>query len=181
MSSVTTYQVEDWFTADDLDSMGDEERYELLDGELFVVPSPTMRHQRTVAELLFLLRTAMPAGLRVVAAPMDVRFGPRRQVQPDLLVVPRALDDAVRVEQPPVLVVEILSRGTRGRDQTTKRRVYEKEGVPSYWLVDPDVPALTALELNDGTYTRVSHIEGDASWTAQRPFPVTVSPATLLR
>jgi Uma2 family endonuclease len=181
MASVTTYQVEEWFTADDLDGMGDEERYELIDGELFVVPSPTFRHQRVSGELHFVLRSVLPAGLRVVAAPMDVRFGPRRQVQPDLLVVPRSLDDAVRVEEPPLLVVEILSRGTRGRDQTTKRRVYEQAGVPSYWLIDPDVPSLTALELEDGAYVEVAHVEGEDSWAAQRPFPVTVSPAALLR
>jgi Uma2 family endonuclease len=180
MTSVTTYQVEEWFTADDLDAMGDDERYELLDGELFVVPSPTLRHQRVSAELHFLLRSALPAELRVVAAPMDVRLEPRRQVQPDLLVVPRALDDAVRVEEPPLLVVEILSRGTRGRDQTKKRRVYEQAGVPSFWLVDPDVPALTVLELSDGSYVQVARVEGNGSWTAQRPFPVTVSPAALL-
>jgi Uma2 family endonuclease len=181
MASVTTYQVEEWFTAEDIDSMGDEERYELVDGELFVVPSPTMRHQRISAELLVLLRNALPAELRVVAAPMDVRFGPRRQVQPDLLVVPRALDDAVRVEEPQLLVVEILSRGTRGRDQTTKRRVYEQAGVPSYWLIDPDVPSMTALEQEDGAYVEVAHVEGEGSFTARRPFPVTVSPAALLR
>ena len=56
----------------------------------------------------------------------------------------------------PLLVVEILSAGTRSRGQVTKRRAYEQEGVASYWIVDPKRPAVTALELCDGTYTEVA-------------------------
>lgn len=51
----------------------------------------------------------------------------------------------------------------------------------SYWLVDPVVPSLTVLELTEGAYREVVRVEGEQSWTAQRPFPVTVVPADLLR
>jgi Uma2 family endonuclease len=179
---MTTIPVDDWFTADDLDTLPDDgNRYELLDGELLVTPSPRVRHQAVSLELGVLLRQALPRGLRVLAAPMDVRFGPKRQLQPDLLVVRDEGLDAVRVESVPLLVVEILSRSTRSRDAVTKRRAYEQEGVASYWIIDADRPALTVLELQDGNYQQVAHVEGGRAWTASSPCPVTVVPADLLR
>lgn len=182
MTSMTTISVEDWFTADDLDSLPDDgNRYELLDGELLVTPSPRVRHQALSGELFMLLRQALPAGLRLLTAPMDVRFGPKRQLQPDLLVIRDEGLDAVRVESVPLLVVEILSPGTRSRDQVTKRRAYEQEGVASYWLVDPKRPTLTVLELDDGAYREVAHVERDQAWTATSPYPVRVLPADLVR
>jgi Uma2 family endonuclease len=182
MGSMTTYQVEDWFTADDLDSLPDDgNRYELLDGEVLVSPSPRVVHQAVQLELAYQLRQALPAGLRLLTAPMDVRFGPKRQLQPDLLVIRDEGLDAARVEAVPLLVVEILSRGTRSRDLVSKRRAYEQEGVASYWIVDPSVPSLTALELRDGRYVEVARVSRDQSWTARQPYDVTVVPAQLRR
>jgi Uma2 family endonuclease len=112
---------------------------------------------------------------------MDVRFGPKRQVQPDVLVIRDEGLDAVRVESVPLLVVEVLSRGTRSRYQVTKRRVYEQAGVPSYWIVDPKPPSLTALELRNGAYVEVARVTGKQSWTATLPYPVTIVPDDLLR
>jgi Uma2 family endonuclease len=140
-----------------------------------------VRHQAVSFELGVLLRQALPAGLRVLAAPMDVRFGPKRQLQPDLLVVNDEGLDGVRVESVPLLVVEILSPGTRSRDQVTKRRAYEQEGVTSYWIIDPKRAVLTVLELDGGSYLEVAHVEGGQAWTATLPYPVTVVPADLLR
>ena len=182
MTGMTSIPVEDWFTADDLDSLPDDgNRYELLDGQLLVTPSPRVVHQVVSLELALLLRQSLPAGLRLLTAPMDVRFGPKRQLQPDLLVIRDEGLDAVRVESVPLLVVEILSAGTRSRDQVTKRRAYEQEGVASYWIVDPTRPALTALELRDGAYVEVAHVVGEQAWTAEQPYTVTVVPSALLR
>jgi Uma2 family endonuclease len=182
MTGMTTIPVEEWFTADDLDSLPDDgNRYELVDGELLVTPSPDVRHQAVQLELAHALRLARPQGLRVLTAPMDVRFGPKRQVQPDVLVVRDEGLDAVRVESVPLLVVEVLSRGTRSRDQVTKRRVYEQAGVPSYWLVDPKQPSLTVLELQGGAYVQVARVEAERPWTARQPYAVTVVPSHLLR
>lgn len=182
MTGMTTIPVEDWFTADDLDSLPDDgNRYELVDGELLVTPSPTVRHQNVAGELFHLLRLALPAGMRALMAPMDVRFGAKRQVQPDVLVVRDEGLDAVRVESVPLLVVEVLSRGTRSRDQVTKRRVYEQAGVPSYWIVDPKKPSLAVLELVDGSYAEVARVAGPQAWTAAAPYAVTVVPDDLLR
>ena len=181
MSTVSVIEVDDDFTADALDELPDDgNRYELVDGLLLVSPSPTEQHQRALGELFVLLRLTAPPGLRVYAAPLDVRFSMRVQAQPDLLVVedgpPRE-----RLERLPLLCVELLSPGTRRHDLVLKRRAYEREGVAHYWLVDPAVPSLTALELRDGAYVEVAHVEGDQAWTAERPFAVSVVPADLLR
>ncbi|MFP5218384.1 MAG: Uma2 family endonuclease [Actinomycetes bacterium] len=181
MSTVTVIEVDDDFTADALDELPDDgNRYELVDGLLLVSPSPTERHQRALGELFVQLRAAAPPGLRVYAAPLDVRFSMRVQTQPDLLVVedgpPRE-----KLERLPLLCVELLSPGTRRHDVVLKRRAYERERVASYWLVDPDEPSLAALELRDGVHVEVARVEGEQAWTAERPYPVTVVPADLLR
>ena len=82
----------------------------------------------------------------------------------------------------PLLATEVLSPSTRLYDLNTKRSAYEKMGVPSYWIVDPNAPgALTVFELDDaGRYQQVAHVEGDAEFDATRPFPVTIVPARLL-
>lgn len=182
MDVVTDFPVVDWFTADMLELMPDDgQRYELLDGRVLVTPSPTWRHQYVLTELGVSLHHAAPDELNVFWAPLDVRFNDRMQLQPDLLVVPRADLTGDRVDTPPLLVVEVFSPSTRGRDRVVKRRAYERAGVASYWLVDPEVPSLTVLELVDGAYAEVAHVEGEQSWTASRPFPVTVVPAALVR
>ena len=181
MDGMTTIPVGEDFTADDLDALPDDgNRYELVDGQLLVTPSPVRMHQRAVAELFYLLRVAVPPAFEVILAPMDVRLGERLQVQPDVLVVGDRREDR-RVESPPLLVVEVLSPGTRGRDQVMKRAAYERSGIPSYWLVDLRGPSLTVLELQDGSYVEVARVVGEQSWTAVRPFPVRVVPAALLR
>jgi Uma2 family endonuclease len=154
---------------------------ELLDGRVLVTPSPTWRHQNVVGELGFALRMALPPEFKAFWAPLDVRFSNRMLLQPDVLVVRRTDLTGERIDRPPLMVAEVLSPSTRGRDQVLKRSAYERAGVPSYWLLDPDVPSLTVLELVDGSYVEIAHVNGDQPWTAERPFPVTIVPAALLR
>ena len=181
MTSVTTIPVEDWFTADDLDALPDDgQRYELLDGELLATPAPRWIHQNVVGELFFALRSVVPTGMRVAAAPVDVRFGPKRQLQPDVLVVHDGPLDVPRIETVPLLVVEVLSRSTRSRDLVKKRNAYQEAGVASYWVVDTKVPSLLVLELVDGAYAE-RRFTGEEAFDATAPFPVTIVPAALVR
>ena len=181
MGSMTTYSVEDWFTADDLDSMPDDgQRYELLDGEVLVTPAPRVIHQSVVTELVYALKSALPPGMRVLTAPTDVRFSVRRQLQPDVLVVVDGPLDVPRIEEPPLLVVEVLSKSTRSRDLVGKRAAYQDAGVPSYWLVDTKVPCLTVLELVEGAY-RECTFTAERAFEGTAPFPVRIVPAELVR
>ncbi len=178
MSHVTVMpRAGDW-TADDLDDLPDDGlRYELVDGVLLVSPSPSAIHQVAVVNLVEVLLRQAPPEMRVLTAPLDVRFSPARQLQPDVLVVPREAP-TLRLERQPLLVVEVLSASSRATDLTLKRHVYEQAGVPSYWLLDTDAPSLTVLELQDGAYVEVA---SSGSVTVQRPFPVTLVPEELVR
>lgn len=167
------------WTADDLDRFPDDGlRYELVDGVLLVSAAPSEQHQIALGNLHVQLVGLCPEHLRVLLAPFDVRFSPRRQLQPDLLALPK---DRTAPDRLPLLVVEVASPSTRATDSTLKRLVFEQAGVPSYWMVDPLKPALTVLELQDGGYVQVAAVEGDEPVTLQRPFPVTLTPSELLR
>lgn len=88
----------------------------------------------------------------------------------------RVLGSAAR---PPLLVVEIRSPSTVIIDLNRKKAAYERFGVPSYWIVDPNPtqPELTIFELRDGRYAPVGFTT--ASLTVERPFPITITPAQL--
>ena len=182
MSTVTTLPFSRPFTRADLELMPDDgHRYELIDGTLVVSPAPSFAHQRAVANLYVLLDHACPPDLVVMLAPFAVGLADDTEVQPDLLVAPRSQFTAKDLPGPPLLAVEVLSPSTRRVDLLLKRDRLQAAGVPSYWLVDPDEPALTALELVVGSYVEVARVAGDQAWTATQPFAVTVVPSTLPR
>ncbi|MGE0447626.1 MAG: Uma2 family endonuclease [Vicinamibacterales bacterium] len=121
----------------------DGKRHELIDGEHYVTPSPNTKHQHIVGELHFLIRGWLevhPVG-RVFLSPFDVVFTQFDVVEPDLLYMSntRAADvlTDLNVQGAPELVVEIASPGTRKRDASLKRTLYERTGVSEYWLVEP--------------------------------------------
>jgi Uma2 family endonuclease len=182
MTAVTTTSYlsapEGGWTADDLATFPDDGlRYELVDGVLLVSSAPSEEHQIALGNLHLLLSAAAPADLRVFFAPYDVRFSPRRQLQPDLVVLPK---DRMAPDRTPVLVVEVLSPSTSATDRTLKRLVFEQGGIPSYWLVDPLTPSLTVLELRDGSYVEAAVVTGADPYQSSIPFPVEVVPVDLL-
>jgi Uma2 family endonuclease len=120
----------------------DGNRYEIIDGELFVSPSPSWRHGDAVLALVLLLDPYV-RGRRVghlKIAPQDVAYGPGTVVEPDLFVVPlvgrkpRTWTEARRM----LLAVEVLSSGSQRADRWVKRLLYQRESVPEYWIVDVD-------------------------------------------
>lgn len=131
----------DW-TVEEVHALPDDgNRYEVIDGELFVTPAPSEVHQDAVVELLVRVKPYADAlKLHVFIAPTAVTFSARREVQPDLLVLPtldgqraRAFRDVRRL----ALAVEVLSPSTTRADRYVKRRIFSSEGVPEYWIVDP--------------------------------------------
>ena len=131
-------------SADDLASMPEDgNRYEVIDGELFVTPAPNRLHQSIQTELLVRLYAYVtPFRFQVFAAPTAVRASAMTEVQPDLLVVP--YDYPGRSDAPwermseLVLAVEILSPTSLRVDRERKRRLYMAGGVREYWIVDLD-------------------------------------------
>ncbi len=135
-------------------------RHELIDGEHFVTPSPISRHQIILANLHRLVGThthATKCGVTLFA-PYDIVFTDYDLVVPDLVYFSKARYAQVVTEKnaqgAPDLVVEILSPGTRRRDEGVKRRLYERMRVAEYWIVDPAAEIIRIHRLVDGTYRR---------------------------
>jgi Uma2 family endonuclease len=108
-------------------------------------------------------------------------LGPQTEFDPDLVVVRMDQIGGAKFTEPPPLVAEIRSPSTALIDLNRKKVAYERFGVPSYWIVNPDPPQpeLTVFELRDGRYALAA--ETSASFAAARPFAVTVTPAGLTR
>jgi len=167
------------FTVAELDRMPDDgRRYELLDGVLIVSPRPTTVHQYVAMRLARMLDDACPEELCVVPEPA-VELGPQTEFDPDLVVVRMDQIGGVKFIEPPLLVVEIRSPSTALVDLNRKKSAYERFGVPSYWIVNPDrtQPELTVYELRDGRYALET--QTTVPVTVARPFHVTVTPARL--
>jgi Uma2 family endonuclease len=180
MGTVTTLPRSRPLTRADLETMPDDgHRYELIDGALVVTPAPSSGHQGVVVELCYLLRGLCPSELRVIVAPFDVALSEDSVLQPDLLVARR--EDITDRDLPtaPLLAVEVLSPSTRRIDRMLKYARYEAAGCPSYWIVDPDEPALTVFELRDDRYVEAEHVIGDETCRVTRPFPVEIRPSDL--
>ncbi len=124
-------------------------RHEIIDGAHYVTPSPNQRHQELVLRLCLALGNHVedrPERGRVFLSPFDVVFSFHDVVEPDLVfVAPDQLEilTAQNIQGTPALVIEVLSPSTRKCDRDAKRRLYDRAGVREYWLVDPDLNAVT--------------------------------------
>lgn len=153
-------------TYQDLERMFPDEdlvRRELIDGELFVTPSPTTRHQRVVAVLIQVLGSyADRAGGEVLPGPVDVLVSERTMLQPNVLYVAPGRLGIVgerNLDGPPDLVIEVSSPSTRRLDLTRKKHVYAAFGVPEYWFVDLDAERVEIHRLAEGRYGAPAIIE----------------------
>lgn len=151
-------------------------RHEIIDGVHYVTPSPNHRHQQLSGRLYYAiedhLRRHSAVG-EVYYAPFDVVLTNWDVVEPDLLLVladqRRILTDQ-NVQGAPALVIEILSPGTRRRDQTIKRQLFERSGVREYWLVDPRNRSVIVFRRTAiGEFARVAALHADESETLTTP------------
>ena len=145
---------------DYLKTSGDE-RYELLDGELFILPAPSIAHQHVAMKLGTRLDTFVEdRNLGVVySAPTDVVLSETDVVQPDLMFISseRAnIVTSVTILGAPDLIVEIRSDSTAERDETLKRKLYAKHGVKEYWFADYKAMTITVQFLGRDDYEEVA-------------------------
>lgn len=125
------------WTIEQLDSLPDDgNRYEVLDGDLFVTPAPSDVHEAIIEWLDRLIIPFVKAnGLGSVQHKGVLRVA-RAHVEPDLIVRPEAPLRGWANAPLPILIVEVLSRSTRHRDVGQKRAFYVGNGVAEYWIVD---------------------------------------------
>ncbi len=142
MAMVTADTERKHWTAAELRAIPDDRnRYEIIDGDLFVTPSPSWSHQILSQEIFQLLHpyTATHQIGQILWAPADIALADDTVVEPDLFVVPLVggkLSHSWEQVGRLLLVIEILSPSTARMDRTVKRRRYQREGVPEYWIVD---------------------------------------------
>ena len=153
------YSYADYLTWDD------DRRYEIIDGEVFDMTSPSVMHQSISMELARLFANFFEnKPCRVFAAPLDVLLAKNTKrddeiftvVQPDIMVVcdPKKIEERGIVGAPD-LVVEIISPSTSSKDNIIKRRVYEQAGVKEFWLVHPVDRLIRVYKLGkDGLFER---------------------------
>jgi Uma2 family endonuclease len=153
----------------------DGKRHELIDGDHYVTPSPNTAHQVIVGNLYLVIATwleAHPVG-RIFLAPFDVVISDMDIVEPDLLFisagrVPEILTSQ-HVRGTPDLVIEIASKGTRSRDETVKRRLYDRAGVSEYWVVDPAIDVVRVYRREEGAFGRPVELSRESDDVLRTP------------
>ena len=131
------------WTYEDLAALPEDgKRYEIIEGELFELTGPNLRHAKVISNLFLLIGLVVRAeGGDVFSAVVDVFFNGANPVEPDLVVVlpgTHARQAMRGIEGSPDLVIEVLSPSNRTHDVLTKRELYRRGGVREYWMVDPD-------------------------------------------
>ena len=155
------------YTYADYLKTSDDERYELLHGELVMAPAPREIHQYVLIKLVAKVETLVDERNlgTVYCAPFDVVLSDTNVVQPDLLFVSNERAHIItpdNIQGAPDLVVEILSPATAERDRIVKSELYAQHGVHEYWIVDPDARTITVFLLNEGEFEEVdTYSEGE--------------------
>ncbi len=145
MTMPAAQEVKKFYTYDDYLKIDDGNRYELIEGELFLTPSPGTRHQFVAGNIFLLVSLyVQKAGSgKVFIAPLDVVLdepAKKNTFQPDVIFISNdrlGIIEEARINGAPDLVVEVLSPATIRRDRGKKSRRYFLSGVKEYWLVDP--------------------------------------------
>lgn len=141
-------------------------RYELYDGEVYVVPSPLLLHQIAAGRLYVILSDYVrERGGMVLFAPLDIVLTEYDVVQPDLLLFTKERQHLLHPEKvtrvPPDLAIEILSPSTAGNDRGRKMQLLARHGVPEYWLVDPQAVTIEVYWLSGNQFALASTAAGD--------------------
>jgi Uma2 family endonuclease len=143
----------------------DGNRYEIIDGVLYMAPAPFGPHQRIVVNLIRYFGTYVEdKGLGLVyTAPFDIELGSRTIVQPDVTVLLHSNNKASvpsRMKGSPDLVVEVLSTNA-SFDRRKKYQTYAQAGITEYWIVDPEAHTIEVFTLKEGDYQCAGRFSGE--------------------
>ncbi len=135
----------------------EDKRYELINGELLMTPSPIPNHQRVSGKLEFVLRKFVTENNlgEVFDAPCDVYLDDENVVQPDILFISKDRLDIIgekNIQGPPNFLIEIISEHSVYRDMVQKKRLYARFCVKEYWIVIPEEEEIEVYILKDNTY-----------------------------
>jgi Uma2 family endonuclease len=153
----------------------DGRRYEIYDGEVFVVPAPLPVHQVVALNVADLLKDYQQRhGGLVLTSPIDIVFSQHDVLEPDVVFFEsrrrHLIDLEAVIRVPPDLVVEVLSPSTRATDRGKKMQMFARYGVREYWLVDPDARTVEVHWLNGDRYA-LAQSAADADWVRSTILP----------
>src|SRR3990170_8067067 len=145
------------YTYEDYLKTPKDKRYELIDGELLMTPSPTPSHQRVSRKLEFILESIITENNlgEIFYAPCDVYLDNENVVQPDILFISQDKLNIIgdkNIQGVPNLVIEIISENSVYRDMVQKKRLYARFNVKEYWIVIPEEEEIEVYILEDNTY-----------------------------
>ena len=146
------------YTYEDYLKTPDDVRYELIQGDLLMTPSPVTKHQRILRKIGFMLEqhvTQNDLG-EIFLAPYDVYFDDENVVQPDILFISRERLNLIgekNMQGPPDLVIEILSESTAYRDLIQKKKLYARYCVKEYWIVIPEEESVGIYIIKNDIFT----------------------------
>jgi Uma2 family endonuclease len=156
------------YTWDDFIALDDDDRRELIDGELVEIEVPNEPHEIVVAMLCYFLTAWAQSGQGgyALASGYKVRISAKRGVMPDVQFYRRGNTSArtqrnALVEGRPDLVVEVISPSGRSYDRVTKLKYYASRSVPEYWIIDPEAQTVEELVLQGESYTIAASHDGD--------------------
>jgi Uma2 family endonuclease len=175
-----------YFTYADYLGWKGPERFQLLEGEVFMMSSPSVDHQAISGELFIQLRLFLRGKpCRVFAAPLDVRLFPREDnsddtvLQPDILVIcDRTRLGQNSVNGPPDLVIEIVSPSNSFGEMFKKFQLYLEAGVREYWIIRPEAKQVQVHILQEGRYLSTVYHEDEIIPVAILP-PLSIDLNTL--
>ncbi|MBI2265541.1 MAG: Uma2 family endonuclease [Armatimonadetes bacterium] len=150
----------------------DRNRYQILEGELAVAPSPSVRHQKVSRNLELVLFSHVKARHlgEILYAPVDIVLDDINIVVPDMVFVSKARESFIKdkkIAGSPDLIIEILSPSSLRYDRISKTQIYAKHGVEWYWIVDADHQTIEEYHLEDHAYKIAGTYERDALFCPQ--------------
>jgi Uma2 family endonuclease len=139
----------------------DSGNYELHNGKIIYMPTPTPLHQRISRKLSTRLDIYVEEKKigEIFTAPMDTVFNPNDTLQPDILFISNeklAIIGAKKIEGTPDFIVEIKSPGNPPKELAYKKYVYETSGVREYWLINPENKTIFQYENSDSELVRIN-------------------------
>jgi Uma2 family endonuclease len=145
------------YTYQDYLMLPDDQRYELIEGELVMPPSPVPYHQWLLKNIAFDLEKFIREKKtgKIFYAPCDVYLDNENVLQPDILYISKerlTIIGKKNIQGAPDLVIEILSESTAYRDMVKKKKLYAHFGVKEYWLVDPGEKTVEIYSLKDNSF-----------------------------
>ncbi|MBI5197012.1 MAG: Uma2 family endonuclease [Nitrospirae bacterium] len=156
MSPITTEKKKK-FTYEDYLKTPDDQRFELIEGDLIMTPSPVPRHQRISREIGFRLHKFIAEHDlgEVFYAPCDIHLDKYNVLQPDIFFISKnrlSIIGEKNIQGAPDLVIEILSESTAYRDLVQKKRLYAQFGAREYWIVLPEEEHIEVYTLKGRTF-----------------------------